>query len=343
MDGISLYFSIGDPQIKMNEGKRVKLWFNIALAAMVTGLFFLWAMRAMDVDETVHALRSSSLAGWLVCCGFMALVSALRFLRIQVCAPGVSSLCLYRATALHGVAISFLPGKLGEAALPIALRQLAGMSLLSGAGVLFLIRLFDLAVITTMVLIAYCAAGLIKTTLATVLFVGVLMAITGLALLPLVVRVCVRRMPRGQGFMGRIFTGLTEALALLDTRQTYGALGISVAIWGCLAAAGYASMMAMGLTATPANASLGVAFGSLAFALPVNGLASAGPFEAAFAFALGLFDLNLEASLAAAAHFHICAIVMALLAALLGQIMVVAQLSAPDRPQGDLADTEEGI
>lgn len=306
--------------------QKIKLLINAVLAVIVTGLFVIWAAKIMDVGEIGTALKTSSVSGWLMCSIFMAIVSWLRFLRVQFCVPKASTLSLYRASALHGIAISVLPGKLGEAVLPLALNQLTGMSLLGSTGLLFLIRLFDLAVITVIALIAYTIAGLGGEKYSSILIILTAASIFGVAILPLAVNFGVSKIPISSGGIGRMIGGLTEALTLIGIRQSYQILGLSAAVWVCLGMAGYASIAAMGLLASPTNAALSVALGSYAFALPVNGVASAGPFEAAFAFALGLFDLELGPSLAAAAHFHICAVVISLLAALLGQAIIMVQL-----------------
>ena len=311
----------------IKSGDKSTLLINGAIAIIVTGAFAFWAMSLSDLGHVADDLASSSLNGWFLCCGFMVLVTACRYLRVQLCVPSAPPLSLYRASALHGAAISVLPGKLGEAVLPVALKQLAGIPLMSGAGLLLLIRAFDTAALATLATIAYWLSGVAEPGMSGLVKVAAFVALVLLGSAPLVVVHGIRFLPRGDHFIGRMVDSITAAIQIIPLSRIYLILLMTVMIWIFLGLAAFASIEAVGLEATLVNGMLAVALGSFAFALPINGIASIGPFEAAFSFALGLFGMPLDAAIAAAVHLHVCAVGTALVAAIAGQIAVMAKVT----------------
>ena len=305
------------------RNEKLKLLVNGTIAAVVTGVFAFWAMSLSDLEDVATGLTSSPVSGWVACSAMMAAVTLCRYMRIQFCVPAAPVLSLYRASALHGAAISVLPGKIGEAVLPLALRQLANIPFLGGAGLLLLIRAFDMAALITLAMIAYGLAGVAEPDLQRLVVIVMPITILLLMATPIIVIYGLRFLPKGDHFFGRMISSVTAALAIMPLWRLYLVLCNTILLWVFLAAATFFSISAVGLEPTPVNAMLAVALASFAFALPINGIASIGPFEAAFAFGLGLFGMPLDPSIAAAAHLHICAVGVALIAALFGQLAVM--------------------
>ena len=297
---------------------------NGAIAAIVTGAFVFWAMSLSDLENIATGLAQSPMSGWVLCCLMMAAVTFARYVRIQFCVPAAPRLSLYRASALHGAAISVLPGKIGEAVLPLALKQLTNIPFLSGTGLLLLIRAFDMAALITLAVISYSLSGVVEPAFKNMIIIAMPISVALLLAAPLVVVHGMKFLPSGDHFIGRMISSVTAALTIIPLSRIYLILFMTLLIWVLLGVAAFTSIDAVGLEPTPINAMLAVALASFAFALPVNGIASIGPFEAAFAFGLGLFGFPLNASIAAAAHLHICAVGVAMIAALLGQLVVMA-------------------
>ena len=250
----------------------------------------------------------------LLCFVLVLTTPFLRWLRLQALLPGVAPRALFAASALHGLGLALLPAKTGEAVLPALLARDARTPLPTSVAALLAARLLDLVGVVAML-------GLGGTRIIGAFTPdtrGVLLGGAGVALVASVALL----VPSVRGFARR----LARAFGAFTARQVALAAGASVAVWGALLAA---TLLALGSVGVPPTLSTGagaLAFGSLAFASPVNGVASLGTYEAAFAGGAALAGVPLAAGVAAATILHACALLAAVLAAGAGLAVRRAQL-----------------
>lgn len=283
---------------------------SAAGAILVTALCLALAIGTGAFQAAVRALALADASAWGECLALMIAVSVLRYLRLQLALTGVAPLPAFNASALHGSASALAPGKLGELVLPVVVRRLTGASFLAGTGLLVLFRVLDLVALLAA---AVCAAALAG-------------GAPGLVI-PVVAAICVgpialrRLMALPAGRSGRLWSLLSEAAAIaaeISPLRYYATFGLTLLIWFILWLAAFLAAAGAGLDASFAVAGLALAAASAAFASPVNGLANAGPFEAAFAGAYVALGFALAPALAAAILLHVCAAAAPILCLLFG-------------------------
>jgi hypothetical protein len=165
------------------------------------------------------------------------------------------------------------------------MRRHYGSSLVHSAGVLLLARLFDLATVASILVGAVAwlrlSIGVHHAVLASA---AVCLALVpfGLAVAAPILRGYMARLPR----IGDLATRLTAGLAAVgDRRAAMLAVALGFAFWliiGLLAALIAGAVVS---TVPPGAAVLGIMAGSVAFALPVGGIAGVGPAQAAWVLA----------------------------------------------------------
>ncbi len=280
------------------------------LTAAVTLVFALAAFALVDFSRVGAALADVRPLHWGLCLSIMLGVSFLRFIRIAIVAPTASRLAAFRASALHGAAIAVLPGRLGEAALPIALKSAGGPGIVESAGLLLLVRSYDLAALIAMTALALTIALPASPFLWSVA-AG---ATAGFFSAPLVVK-------RGLNFLHgrtpRRLLPLLDAAARLPLSGHYALLLATIGVWGGVAATSALALAAtkgefVSNAAMQGQAVLAASAASFAFASPVNGIASVGPFEGAYAGALAGFGHDPAAAITAALILHFSAVVASL-------------------------------
>ncbi len=290
-------------------------FFGFATAILITAGFLALAARSDQLAEGLRAIRAAEPSAWIAALTLMSAVAILRYLRLKAVFPSAAALGLFHAAALHGAANALMPAKLGEAALPIALKRFAGADLLAGAGVLALLRFFDAAALCALAATAGAAAGVFPP--------AAFAALPALFAAPLIARSAARLAREGESGLV-LLRKLAQATAGITLARLYAMMGMTAAIWLALAAAAYAAARGVALDATFAQSGLAIAAASTTMVSPVNGVASAGPFEAAFAATLGVFGAPFAQGLAAAALVHAAAILAALAALIVGQALWLA-------------------
>jgi hypothetical protein len=175
-----------------------------------------------------------------------------------------------------------LPFRLGELGFPVLMQRRYGIGFLHATGVLLLARLFDLAAVGCILLASAWSLGIIPGALKLVAAVGALVlavAPFGVALAGRALRPHLVRLP----YVGKIAEPLSAALdALGDARTRMQVVAVGFAIWLALAWMAVLVADAVVDTASAMAAVLGGAASSVAFALPINGIAGIGPTQAAW-------------------------------------------------------------
>jgi len=285
----------------------------VALAASITGGCF-WLLLTPQVLSALARLGSEAKSAPLVAAfALPALVQWLRAWRFAVVTTGRLRL---PDAAMIGIAFKLnflnfvLPFRLGELGYPALMRQQYGHGLLRSAGVLLLVRLFDLA--TVLAILLGAAAVLAGTAVASF----------GLALAALLFAVAPLPLARaGQALWPRLRRRLRSADAALD-QSRLPALGHATA--GLVLALGFGIWLLLGLAAicvtnavvanVPAAAALmGAAAGNIAFALPINGIAGLGPAQAAWVLATTWAGVPRQDAIVSALALHAVVLSNALL------------------------------
>lgn len=301
----------------------------IVAALAVTAGFSALAVVSVDLDEVSRGLAATGPGAWLACLGSMAAASLFRFARLAA-AFDAAPVRLFNVSALHNAAGAFFPGRLGELVFPVLMKRAAAESLLAGAGFLLLMRALD-ALCVALLLgagFAFLAAGPAGAGAAALGGLGVLaLAAFGLSwCLGLVVQLA-------PAFARPAFERLTAVARRLPRARAAAVVASTAGVWVALAAGAAAAIRGVDAGGGFAEAALAVGASTIAFASPVNGVASAGPFEAAFAGALVSTGAAPAPALAAAVVMHLSALASALACVALAQAMTFAGRSAAgDRP-----------
>ena len=301
----------------------------LGAAAGVSLLSLLIVAAVSEVGKLQGALWPTAPAFLLGTALALAASYGLRAWRLAVvlnapCSPGLAQVAV-----LHNLLNALLPAKLGELSLPLLLRRHQGDGLVKGLGVLVVVRALDvlglLGWVSLLLLVGsqpWAEAGRLLGW-AGLSTTGVL-----LAALLLIGRYFRQRPPVGAGpgrwpNIRRAGRDLGAALAGLSPVQLGYALLLSLLIWLLIIAAFHAAALAFGVTAPLVTTTLATASATLAFMLPINGLASLGPPQLAWAGVLAALGEGWERSLVAATVTQLVAL------AVMG--LLVVGLAAGDR------------
>lgn len=319
----------------------IRRWWRQGAAIALTALFVAWGMAVADLWAATARLASVGVGVWTVVVALAVVTVLLRWLRLALAVGDRPGYRLLRASALHGAGLALLPGKLGEAVLPVALNRIVGMKLAAATGLLILLRVYDLLALALVVTVALAVLALTggDAPAAAGWIVGGAAAALAILALPLVVafawRLVGRPIARLRRLGGLLATLAEGALAVTAARGCAIAAA-TLALWLAIVAAFAAAAAATGLAMPVAETTLGAAAASLVFALPVNGVANVGPFEAAFAGVADGFGHSVEAAIATAVMVHLAAAATAVAVALLvqgGHVLCGSRrLSVPAEP-----------
>jgi hypothetical protein len=261
-------------------------WLLSTLLAVAVTAGCLWFLLTPEVARSLTRIASEArplpiLAAFLL----GAVVQWLRAWRFAVMSTGRLGLpganlvrVAFQLNALNFI----LPFRLGELSYPVLMRRHYGYDFLHSAGVLLLARAFDLATVCAIML---GTAACLRLTLAVhpaVLGIGAL----ALALSPFAVALGGRtlqpylaRLPHVGNLAARLAAGLT---ALRNRSVAMATVGLGFAIWLLFGVSAILVAEAVVATVSPGAAMLGALAGSVAFALPINGIAGIGPSQAAW-------------------------------------------------------------
>lgn len=306
-----------------SSGIGLRRAVNIALSLAVTGICVWLAYHYIDWRVIVSAYARISLAQ-LAGIFFLGLIPTLmRVVRLSAVIGAPVSWALFRAVSIQGAALATLPAKIGEAVLPIALSRQGKHNLAEAIGVLLLLRAYDMLMLIVLGAIAFVflAAKLGLAQWVPVMLSGAGLTVGVMLFLPVLVKYMREMMHLYLGPSARIVR-LFDQLSLSMRDLTPGRLSslilITLLVWASLFAVFFQTGVA--LQATPgltASILAGVA-GSLAFALPVNGIANLGPFEAAWAAVMIPLGVTPADAIAAAVLSHIVIILCNLVLASFG-------------------------
>jgi hypothetical protein len=268
----------------------------------------LWFLLTPEIVKSLGRLATEArplpiLAAFLL----GALVQWLRAWRFAVLTTGRLELpdaALVRIAFQLNALNFILPFRLGELSYPVLMRRHYGSPLVHAAGVLLLARLFDLATVAS---ILVGAAAWLKLDIGVNHIVlasaAAALALTpfGLALAAPVLRGRAVRLPR----IGDLATRATAGLAAIgDRRAALLAVALGFALWLAIGLAAALVAGAVVATVPPAAAVLGIMAGSVAFALPVNGIAGVGPAQAAWVLATTLAGVPFNDAVLSALAMH---------------------------------------
>lgn len=289
-------------------------WRGWLTAFLITVVCVGFALSFLDLGESARSLSAMDNWVWVSVIGLSLLMAVLRAMRVAVLARVAYAAPVVKASFLHGVANAVLPARMGEAVLPLALARYGGLDLLRAIGLLIIVRTGDL--------VALAGIGLTLIALLDVVnlhpLVRILIATVGVALVlcvgavPALVRLAARVAPELVSHFAARIAGAGSHLTLVSNGSL---IASTLAIWIVLGLAAQISVAAAGLDVGFPTIWLACVAASFAFALPMNGIASIGPFEAAFVGVLAATGTSAEAALTAAIHLHLCALIAAGLAA----------------------------
>ncbi len=301
--------------MKPGASGRSISWNRWLTALLVSVICIGMGLGLVDMRESFGGLAALDARDWIVVMGFCLIMAALRAARVVMVARAGPALPVVKASLLHGAAMAILPARTGEAVLPLALARYSGIDLMRAVGLLIIVRIGDLMALGGISLMLVAALNVWGHTdgVRLLFTVAGAAAVLAIAVVPEMLRLLCRWAPkRFRSALDR----LAAAGAAFRLGSRIGLVASTLAIWLTLALAARVAVDAAGLQIDLAHVWLACAAASLAFALPTNGIASIGPFEAAFVGVLAAAGASAEAALTAAVHLHLCALLAAGLAAL---------------------------
>lgn len=302
---------------------------HLGVAILLTAAFAYWASVVIETEQILTLLESIRPAFVFQLIAFSIVIVLFRWFRLWLLMGCRRGLPLLRASTLHGTAVAFLPAKLGELVLPATLMREFGIKISEAAGLLILVRLYDLLLLF---IAGLTAVGLLSATYLTppmllpCLIVAAFVA-TILATLPFLAR-RIRRaaltLLRGSRRLSAAVDGLTSEAATMSFFQNMKLSCATLLIWASFFGLCHSASLAVGGDWQFGQSVVAGTAGSIAFALPINGLANLGPFEAAFSAALAAGDQKLDAAIGAALLVHLMGAGAAAVSALTVQATSIA-------------------
>lgn len=314
------------------RGRRWLLILRLSLAFAITIAFVVVVARRLDLEALANSLSRLGTVRIGLGLAVIAVTILLRAVRLCTCLGERPGLELVSVSIVHNALVAIVPAKLGELGLPAMLVRLRGTAAVQGLGILVLLRGFDLLALGAVGGLSAALAYGSRGNAASLGLGGLaLISVLGLALVSPLCRTLVSRWPAGSGGrLHRVFVPLMATLARLD-RQTGTRLAVlSVAIWVSLFTSFYIFTGGIDPASTWPEVAVEGTAGSLAFALPINGLANLGPFQAAWVAAGSTLGRSGELALISALLAHGAVLVVTLLLAILAGLHLL--LTVRGRP-----------
>ncbi len=286
---------------------RWRSWLTGSIVTLVC-IGFAWSF--LDLGESARSLSAMGGWAWVNVIGLSLLMAMLRAMRVALVARVQPIAPLVKASFLHGAANAVLPARMGEAVLPLALARYGGFDLLRAVGLLIIVRIGDLVALAGigLTLIALLDVAHLHPALRVLLAAAGIVLVFAVGTVPFLVRLAGRVAP---ALVSTAAARIAAAGAHLTLASKGGLVASTLAIWFVLALAAQISVNAAGLDTGFPAVWLACVAASFAFALPLNGIASIGPFEAAFVGVLAAAGAPAEAALTAAIHLHLSALIAA--------------------------------
>jgi uncharacterized membrane protein YbhN (UPF0104 family) len=281
----------------------------LLLALGVSAAVLWWLLSDAVIAAFAEAPRRAHLGRLVAAWALVAVVQGLRAGRFSLLAtgrPGTAFWTMYAITARLLMFNYLLPFKLGELGFPVMMKRAFGTDYLRSAGVLILARLMDLCVVAAA--FALGAALLIDPqarpwslpVLLLALGAALAVPVVGVELLAPVARLGARLL-RLTPWFDRV---LWQEILVHRRAQRAQALGLTLVIWLTHATLAYLAATAVADGLDFFAVMLANAAASLAFAIPVNGLAGLGPPQAAWATVLHLTGVAWEPAIVTALICH---------------------------------------
>jgi uncharacterized membrane protein YbhN (UPF0104 family) len=279
----------------------------LALAVSATVLW--WLLSDAVIAAFAEALRRAHLWRLVAAWALVPVIQALRAGRFSLLAtgrPGTAFWTMYAITARLLMFNYLLPFKLGELGFPLMMKRAFGTDYLRSAGVLILARLMDLCVVGAV--FALGAALLIDPQtrpwnlpiLLLALGAALAVPVVGIELLAPLARLSARLL-RLTPWFDRL---LWHEVLVHPRAQRAQALALTLAIWLTHTTLAYVAATAVADSLGFFEVMLANAAASLAFAIPINGLAGLGPPQAAWATVLHLTGVAWEPAIVTALICH---------------------------------------
>jgi uncharacterized membrane protein YbhN (UPF0104 family) len=256
---------------------------SVLLGVAVTAVV-LWFLLTPEIVADLRAVAAVA-NWWMLALAVLigAAVQWLRAWRFQMMTQGALALPdapLVRIAFQLNFLNFVLPFRLGELGFPVLLRRTYQTPLIRGAGILVLVRLFDLCTVGAILSGTAAALGLgTRPGISAVLWV----AAVALALAPIGLVLGVRAAtPLLHRALGRLAPSAEDAARSSSMTVEMAAILVSFAIWLVFGAIAAVTAAAAGDATSPLVALLGASAGNLAFALPINGIGGLGPSQAAW-------------------------------------------------------------
>ncbi|HEU4380641.1 MAG TPA: lysylphosphatidylglycerol synthase transmembrane domain-containing protein [Hyphomicrobiaceae bacterium] len=289
---------------------------SVVLALAVTALC-LWFLLTPDVLQSLRRIgtdaRPLPIVVAFLLCTLVQWLRAWRYSMMTAANLDLPGSAMVRIACQANFLNFVLPFRLGELGYPVLMQRRYGIRFLHATGVLLLARLFDLAAVGCIFLASAWSLGLAPGAFGHVAAVGaVALAVApfGVALAGRALRPHLVRLP----YVGTVLAEpLSAALdALGDLRVRVAVVAVGLAIW--LVLAWMAVLIAQAVVDTlPAMAAvLGGAASSLAFALPINGIAGIGPTQAAWVVATVQVGVPWDDAVVSALALHAVVLVNAI-------------------------------
>ncbi len=295
--------------------RGVSAWAHAAAGLAISGVFGWLAIRDVSWGSVRVSLEQIR-AGWLI--------AALMLLAVAVGMRSERWRLLFardrrppRRAVFWSLGIGYLfnnllPARAGEAARVVALRREAGVSAARGAATVAVERVFDLASLAIVMLVATPALGpgsVVRVTAWT--SAAVLAAAAGLAggcrsdrlrrrMTAAVVRIPLIRGPRARSTAAELGQGLR---ALSDARMAIAVAAWSLGSWIVLACSYYTVLRSLGIPSPARAAVLSLVVTNLVQVIPASA-ASLGVFEAAGRAAVAAYGAGPAAAVSAAVALH---------------------------------------
>jgi uncharacterized membrane protein YbhN (UPF0104 family) len=259
---------------------------SVVLAVAVTAVC-LWFLLTPDVLQSLRRIGTDAkplpIVAAFLACTLVQWLRAWRYSMMTSVHLDLPDAAMVRIACQANFLNLVLPFRLGELGFPVLMQRRYGIGFLHATGVLLLARLFDLAAVGCILLASAWALGLVPGALNLLAAAGALVlavAPFGVALAGQALRPHLVRLP----YVGTtIAEPLSAALdALGDARVRVAVVAVGFAIWLALALMAVLVAYAVVDTVPAMAAVLGGAASSVAFALPINGIAGIGPTQAAW-------------------------------------------------------------
>ena len=280
------------------------------LALVVSGAGLWWLMSDSVVAAFTAAMQRAGIWDLAAAGALFPIIQWLRAWRFSLLVTGRVETSSWRMFAITSRLLLFnylLPFKLGEVSFPLMVQRTFGIDFLRATGVLIVVRVMDLCVVSTVMALGVMllADGEAHSWWQSPLLTGTgvivsILMVVGPELLGLALRTSRRlrrKIPWVDGLLWLAASSHTISQRLL-------ALGLTLAIW--LGQWSLAYFAARAITTEFGFFQIMFASGAatLAFALPVSGLAGLGPPQAAWATALHLTGSAWAPAIATALMCH---------------------------------------